>query len=78
MSLFVEISIVIASLAVVAIAVAMEEVETPVHAAVSASRGMRSFAAAFLERLSNRFVPGRPATNGATNGGSTHEDSAGQ
>jgi hypothetical protein len=55
-------------------AAVLEEVEPPIHAAVAVARGMRSFTAAFLERKSNRFVSGRPATNG----GFDHGESAGQ
>jgi hypothetical protein len=45
-------------------AAVLEEVEPPIHTAVSVARGVRSVTAYLAERLSHRFMSGRSATNG--------------
>lgn len=42
----------------------LEEVEGPVRTAVALVRGVKRGTALFVERLGNRFKPGRAATNG--------------
>jgi uncharacterized protein YoxC len=56
-------------------AAVLGEVEAPIRTALAVTRGVRSVAAHFLERLSHRFTHGRSETNGGSN---NERESAGQ